>query len=153
MVLSYFISTRGATAMSKATDNLEQAQRTAMRVRPTAGGFPVLAEVLRQAGVRRNLWYLPSAQSVYMTELGSVVSQGEPLATGILDVPGFDEAQLVRALRSDQAGETSLPEFLKASWEAGVVSYDVDFEARTVTYHGAHAESYTETYPAVAVPE
>jgi uncharacterized protein YbcV (DUF1398 family) len=139
--------------MSKATDKLEQAQRTAMRVRPAVGGFPVLAEVLRQAGVRRNRWYLPSAQSVYMTELGPVVTQGEPLASGVLDVPSFNEAGLVRALRSDQAGETSLPEFLQASWEAGVVSYEVDFEARTVTYHGAGPERYTETYPAVTVPE
>jgi uncharacterized protein YbcV (DUF1398 family) len=139
--------------MSQATDNLERAQQTAIQIRPTVGGFPVLAEVLRRAGVRRNRWYLPSTQSIYTTELGPVVTQGEPLVTGIIDVPSFDENGLVRALRSDQAGETSLPEFLKASWEAGVISYDVDFEARTVTYYGAGAASYTETYPAVTVPE
>jgi uncharacterized protein YbcV (DUF1398 family) len=138
--------------MSDATENLEQTQRKAMRVRPEVGGFPVLAEVLRQAGVRRNLWYLPSAQSVYITDLGSVVTQGEPLVTGTLDIPSFDQEALVRALRRDQAGETSLPEFLLASWEAGVVSYDVDFEARTVTYYGSGEESYTETYVAASVP-
>jgi uncharacterized protein YbcV (DUF1398 family) len=55
-------------------------------------------------------------------------------------------------LRRDQASETSLPEFLLASWEAGVVSYDVDFEARTVTYYGAGAESYIESYPEALVP-
>jgi uncharacterized protein YbcV (DUF1398 family) len=124
-----------------------------MQVRPDVGGFPVLAEVLRQAGVRRNVWYLPSAQSVYITELGAVVTQSQPLATGALDVPGFDEERLVRALRRDQAGESSLPEFLLASWEAGVLSYDVDLEARTVTYYGAGGESYTENYDAVTVPE
>ncbi len=139
--------------MSKATENLEQAQRKAMQVRPAVGGFPVLAEVLRQAGVRRNLWYLPSAQSVYVTELGPVVTQGQPLIAGTLDVPSFDEEALVRALRRDQAGETSLPEFLRASWEAGVVSYDVNFEARTVTYYGVGNESYTEAYDAVTVPQ
>jgi uncharacterized protein YbcV (DUF1398 family) len=137
--------------MSKATENLEQAQRKAMEVRPTVGGFPVLAEVLRQAGVQRNLWYLPSAQSVYITDLGTVVTQDEPLTTGMLDVPSFDEEKLVSALRRDQAGETSLSEFLLASWEAGVVSYDVDFGARTVTYHGPTGESYTEAYDAVTV--
>jgi uncharacterized protein YbcV (DUF1398 family) len=142
----------GAIRMSKAADNLKQAQRRAMQVRPKVGGFPVLAEVLRQAGVQRNVWYLPSAQSVYVTELGPVVTLGQPLMTGTLDLPGFNQAALVHALRKDQAGETSLPEFLLASWEAGVVSYDVDLEARTVTYYGAGDDSYTETYDAATVP-
>lgn len=137
--------------MSRATENLEQAQRRAMEVRPNVGGFPVLAEILRQAGVQRNLWYLPSAQSVYITDLGTVVTQDEPLTTGMLDVPSFDEEKLVSALRRDQAGETSLSEFLLASWEAGVVSYEVDFDARTVAYHGPTGESYTEAYTAVTV--
>lgn len=138
--------------MSTATANLEQAQRKAMQVRPAVGGFPVLAEVLRQAGVRRNHWYLPSAQSVYITELGPVVTQDQPLATGTLDVPDFDQDALVRALRRDQAGQSSLPEFLTASWAAGVVNYEVDFEARTVTYRGAGEESYTESYTEAKVP-
>lgn len=137
--------------MSTATENLEQAQRKAMQVRPAVGGFPVLAEVLRQAGVQRNLWYLPSAQSLYITDLGPVVTQGQPLTTGMLDVPSFDQEELVRALRRDQAGDSSFPEFLLASWKAGVISYDVDFEARTVTYYGAGDESYSETYDAVTV--
>lgn len=137
--------------MSQATKNLQQAQRRAMQIRPAVGGFPVLAEVLRQAGVRRNLWYLPSAQSVYITELGPVVTQATPLTTGTVDVPSFDEQALVRALRRDQAGETSLPEFLLATWKAGIVSYEVDFEARTVTYYGAGDESYTEVYDAAMV--
>ncbi|HEX3802522.1 MAG TPA: DUF1398 family protein [Solirubrobacteraceae bacterium] len=138
--------------MSKASENLEQAQRKAMQVRPKVGGFPVLAGVLRQAGVQRNLRYLPSAQSVYLTEFGPVVTLGQPLMTGTLDVPAFDQEALVRALRKDQAGETSLPEFLLASWDAGVVSYDVDLEACTVTYYGVGDEVYTETYDAAAVP-
>jgi uncharacterized protein YbcV (DUF1398 family) len=41
---------------------------------------------------------------------------------------------LVRALREDQAGHTTFPQFLEAAWRAGVVRYDVDFEARTVSY-------------------
>jgi uncharacterized protein YbcV (DUF1398 family) len=39
---------------SKAIENLQAAQKRAMAIRPKVGGFPVLAEVLRQAGVRRN---------------------------------------------------------------------------------------------------
>lgn len=138
--------------MSAATDNVEKAQRKAMEIRPKVGGFPVLAEVLRQAGVRRNLWYLPSAQSVYVTNLGPVVTQGQPLATGTLDAPSFDEDRLVRPLRADQAGESTFPEFLQATSDAGVVSYEVDFNARIVTYYGAGDESYTESYLAVEVP-
>jgi len=54
-------------------------------------------------------------------------------------------------LRRDQAGETAFPEFLQASWKAGVVRYEVDFDARQVTYYGCHGESYVEAYPAAAV--
>jgi uncharacterized protein YbcV (DUF1398 family) len=32
---------------------------------------------------------------------------------------------------------------------AGVVRYECDFEARTVTYYGVNVESYVEAYPAV----
>jgi hypothetical protein len=46
--------------MSKAIENLEAAQRTAMEIRPKVGGFPYLAETLRRAGVTRNVWSLPA---------------------------------------------------------------------------------------------
>jgi len=52
-------------------------------------------------------------------------------------------------LRTDQAGESTFPEFLAASWRAGVIRYDVNFAARTVTYYGCNGEEYTEAYPAV----
>jgi hypothetical protein len=32
------------------------------------------------------------------------------------------------------------------------LSYEVDFNARVVTYYGAGDESYTESYPSVEVP-
>jgi uncharacterized protein YbcV (DUF1398 family) len=51
----------------------------------------------------------------------------------------------------DQAGESTFPEFLEASWRAGVVRYDVDLEARTVAYQGCNGEEYIEAYPAVTV--
>jgi uncharacterized protein YbcV (DUF1398 family) len=137
--------------INKAVENLKEAQKFAMSIRPKVGGFPYLAEVLRLSGVTRNLWQLPSCQSVYLTKDGPVVSQGAPLLTGFADIPKFDREALVRALRTDQAGQSTFPEFLKASWEAGVVSYDVDFEGRKVTYYGALGESYVEDYPAVEV--
>ena len=137
--------------MSKAIENLKSAQERAMLGRPKVAGFPYLAEVLRLAGVTRNRWYLPACQSVYQTELGAVVESGPPLITEISDVPPFDRDALIAALRVDQAGNSTFPEFLMASWKAGVVRYDVDFVARTCTYYGANDEEYTESYPAVSL--
>jgi uncharacterized protein YbcV (DUF1398 family) len=137
--------------MSTAIDNLTEAMKTAQATRPRVGGFPYLAEVLRKAGVTRNVWSLPSGQSLFLTEQGPVVIQGDPLVTGAADVPAFKEEALIRALRVDQAGESTFHEFLEASWRAGVVRYDVDLEARTVAYQGCNGEEYIEAYPAVTV--
>jgi uncharacterized protein YbcV (DUF1398 family) len=137
--------------MSKATENLNQAMERAAAVRPKVGGFPFLAESLRRAGVIRNIWSLPACQSLFLTSFGCVVMQGAPLITGAADVPRFDQDALVKALRVDQAGESTFPEFLAASWRAGVVRYDVDFAARTVAYFGCNGEEYTEAYSSVEI--
>ena len=134
--------------MSKAIETLIDAQKRAMAGRPKIGGFPYLAETLRRAGVKRNLWSLPSCQSVYLTKEGPVVHQGTPLLSGMADVPAFDRDALVRALRTDQAGESTFPEFLMSSWRAGVIRYDVDLDTRKVTYYGCKGEEYAEDYPA-----
>lgn len=138
--------------MSKAIENLVEAQKRAINIRPNVGGFPVLAEVLRLAGVTRNLWSLPSCQSIYLTRLGTVVQQGSSLVPQIAEVPKFAKDALIRALRTDQAGESTFLQFLKSTWEAGVIGYDIDFENRTCTYFGANGESFTENYPAVELP-
>ena len=135
--------------MSHAIDNLQSALQRAFTSRPKVGGFPYLAETLRRAGVTRNLWALPACQSLYLTQQGPVVMQGEPLFTGTSDVPPFDQEALIAALRKDQAGESTFPEFLTAAWRAGVVRYDVDFEKRVVTYSGCAGDEYSELYPAV----
>lgn len=137
--------------MSKAIESLMEAMQRGKKIRPRVGGFPYLAEVLRQAGVTRNVWSLPGCQSLFLTEHGPVMMQGKPLVDGAADVPAFDEAALVRALRTDQAGESTFPEFLDAAWRAGVVGYEVDFATRTVTYRGCNGEEYVEAYPAVSV--
>jgi uncharacterized protein YbcV (DUF1398 family) len=137
--------------MSKAVDNLQDAQQRAMAGRPKVGGFPYLAETLRRAGVTRNLWFLPACQSLYLTKDGPVAAQGTPLVSGTVDVPPFNRDALIAALRTDQAGNSSFQEFLAASWRAGVVRYDVDFAARKVTYYGCNGEEYIEDYPAVDV--
>jgi len=137
--------------MSKAIDNLRQAQERAIAIRPKVGGFPFLAETLRRAGVTRNVWSLPACQSLFLSEDGPVMMQGAPLASGMMDVPPFDREALIAALRTDQAGESTFPEFLASTWRAGVVRYDVDFAARTVAYYGCNGEEYVEEYPAVDI--
>lgn len=131
---------------------LENAMGFAMKVRPKVGGFPYLAEALRTAGVINNIWSLPACQSIYVMREGNVVSQGTPLVTGMADIPKFDRDSLIKALRIDQAGESTFPEFLKSSWEAGVIGYEVTFEKRMVTYYGSNGESYVESYPSVDLP-
>lgn len=135
--------------MSKAVANLEAALKRAMAIRPQTGGFPYLAETLRRAGVNRNVWFLPACQSLFLTDDGPVVMQGTPLVTGTMDVPPFNREGLIAALRTDQAGQSTFPEFLVASWQAGVVRYEVDFTARTVSYYSSSDEEYVEVYPAV----
>lgn len=137
--------------MSDATENLMAAQQRGMAGRPSIGGFPYLAETLRRAGVTRNLWYLPACQSVYLTKLGPVTVLGTPLIEGMADVPPFNREALVAALRTDQSGRSTFPEFLQASWNAGVVKYGVDLIGRTCTYHGVGDEAYVETYPEVEI--
>ncbi len=87
--------------------------------------------------MKRNLWFLPACQSLYLTEHGSV-------ANGTVDVPAFDLGALIVALRTDQAGKIAFPEFLAASWQAGVIRYEVDFAARTVSYYGSDGEEFVE---------
>jgi uncharacterized protein YbcV (DUF1398 family) len=149
--LQGWIKAKGTNLMSQAVDNLMKAMEQAAAIRPKVGGFPYLAESLRRAGVTRNLWSLPACQSLFLTREGPVVMQGTPLVSGAADVPAFDRDALIAALRIDQAGESTFPEFLEASWRAGVVRYDVDFDARTVAYFGCNGEEYIEAYPAVEI--
>lgn len=138
-------------SLSKAIENLQSAMRKATAGRPKVGGFPYLAEILRRAGVKRNIWFLPSCESVYLTADGQIVDQGTPLVSGMVDIPRFDSDALIAALRKDQAGESTFPEFLSASWRAGVLRYEVDFLERTVSHYGCNDEEYIESYPAVQV--
>ncbi len=137
--------------MNDAQQKLQSAMAYAIKNRPKVGGFPFLAECLRKAGVKKNIWSLPSAESIYITKEGSLVKPGVPLVSEMTPVPDFDKEALVKALQKDQAGESTFPEFLLATWNAGVVSYEVDFIERTVSYRGALGEEYVESYPKVEV--
>lgn len=137
--------------MSNAIKNLQAAQQRAMAIRPKVGGFPYLAEVLRQAGVKHNIWQLPACQSVYITDAGPVVSVMPSLIDGYAEIPDFDREAVIKAIRTDQSGESTFMEFLQAAWDAGVVNYDADFEARVVTYRGVNGEEHVEQYAHVEI--
>jgi uncharacterized protein YbcV (DUF1398 family) len=70
---------------------------------------------------------------------------------GSVDVPTFDEDALIAALRANQSGKTTFQEFLAATWQAGVICYDVDLIERCVTYFGCLGEYYLEHYPEAAI--
>ena len=150
LVKKFFIQLR-IKKMSKAIENLLEAQKLAMRIRPKVGGFPVIAETLRLAGVTRNVWTLHSCQSLYLTKHGPVIQPGIPLINQTVEVAPFSQEALIGALCVDQAGESTFLEFLNTTWRAGIINYDVDLENRKVTYFGACGESYSEFYLAVVI--
>lgn len=137
--------------MTSLINKLLDAQERALAICPKVGGFPVLAEVLRQAGIKLNRWVLPSCQSIYKMDGGNLIHQGTQLFSGVQEIPMFNQQALITAIKNDQNGETSFHEFLQAIWNAGVISYEVDFLARTVNYQGINCESYLETYHAVEI--
>lgn len=137
--------------MGTTIEKLRAAQKQAMENRPQVGGFPYVAETLRQAGVKRNTWTLPACQSVYFMENEAVVQLGRAMTEDMTQIPEFDEEALIRAIRSDQAGESTFPEFLHNVWNAGVLWYDVDLEKRNVMYGGAQGKIYRESYPEVMI--
>lgn len=137
--------------VSSAIANLRAAHERAAALRPQAHGFPYLAEVLRQAGVSRYHHSIPAATTLYLTDAGAVVMQADPVILGMADVASWHQAALVSAIRADQGGQSSYPQFTRACWEAGVVHYDVDLLGRTCTYAGAAGERYVETYEHVEV--
>ena len=138
--------------MTSIIDTITAAAARGAALRPRVGGFPYLAESLRQAGVTAYFFDVPSTSIVYATETGDVLQPGELLHSAKTLVPPFDEAALVAALRTDQAGLSTFPEFVEASFRAGVVRYEVDTAARTCTYYGVHGERYVEQYPEVELP-
>ena len=130
---------------------VQKAMKKAEQIRPKVGGFPYLAECLREAGVLKNVWTLPAAQSTFWTTDGVVSVTNAPIVTGFHEMADFNQEALIKALRADQAGKTSFPEFLSASFEAGVISYEVDFAKRKVIYRGTKGEEYIEAYPQVEI--
>ena len=86
------------------------------RVRPKVGGFPYLAEALRAAGFDTVRCAVPTHTMIYSGPAGAAVQQRPAIVQQPLErVPDWDEAALVTAIRTDQAGNSTFPEFLDAS--------------------------------------
>ncbi|SDJ39506.1 Uncharacterized conserved protein YbcV, DUF1398 family [Frankineae bacterium MT45] len=134
------------------TQTIEAAQRRGTQVRPEVGGFPYLAEVLRQAGVNRFQFTVASMTALFITSNGSVVQPGPAILSELTEVPPYSEAALIAAIRTDQAGQSTFDEFVRSTWQAGVIWYEVDLLLRTCTYFAPTGEHYVESYPAVEVP-
>jgi uncharacterized protein YbcV (DUF1398 family) len=130
---------------------VHEARTRGMRARPTIGGFPYLAESLRDAGISAVHCDVASMSTIYRSARGAVVDQQEPLTRGLDTVASFDRDAVVTAIRRDQNGESTYAEFMVGIWKAGVVSYDIDLHARTCAYQGVDplVDLYVEEYALV----
>ncbi len=135
--------------MDTLIDTIAAASARGMAIRPKVGGFPYLAEALRQAGVRKYYFDVPSMTVIYATADGDVLQPGALPRSEKSVIPPYNEAALIEAIRIDQRGESTFPEFVESSLQAGVIRYEVDTAARTCTYLGAHGERYVEGYAVV----
>lgn len=138
--------------MNDVITHIQEAFARGQAARPKVGGFPYLAEALRQGGVRTYLFDVPSSSVLFVTDDATVLAPGTPLRDSWCVLAPFDEPAVVAAIRADQRGETTFPEFVEASLRAGVVRYEVDFAARTCTYMSARGDRYVERYPNVELP-
>ncbi len=138
--------------MDSIIDIITAAYERGMAVRPKVGGFPFLAEALRQAGVVQYDFDVPSMTVVYATARGDVLQPGRLLRAAKTIIPPYDEAALVEVIQTDQRGESTFVQFVEASLGAGVIRYEVDTIARTCSSFGVRGERYVEEYPAVELP-
>jgi uncharacterized protein YbcV (DUF1398 family) len=134
-----------------ATDRVRDALHHAASIRPPVGGFPYFAEALRVAGLVSIDTALATGSSVYHLSDEAVTDTFAAFGGGLAPVPTWDEAAVIAAIRVDQAGHTTFPEFLAAAWRGGVIHFRVDLIARTCTYYGAAENVYVERYPSVDI--
>lgn len=130
--------------------NLFTAMNISEKYRNNFRGFPYFADVLRQAGVTRCLWQLPACEVFYFTKHGNIVMQATALFSKLTTVlPVFSQDDLLKAINSNRSDEVNFHKFLKLIWKAGVVSFEFNFEARTISYFGINGETHLEYYELV----
>ena len=109
--------------------------------------YPVLARTLRESGIRTYRVDVATHTAVYQGSGESFTVQGTAVAGPGEPPAAFDAPGLVAALRANQRREIDYDGFLERIWRSGVTSYDVDLEARTVTYRGPGGEAHVERIP------
>jgi uncharacterized protein YbcV (DUF1398 family) len=77
--------------------------------------------------------------------------QRTPVASVTVDVLPFIRMLLFVLNELIKLVKVFFPTLLDSTWRAGVVSYEVDFDKRKVTYWGCEGEFYTKDYPVVSV--
>jgi uncharacterized protein YbcV (DUF1398 family) len=127
------------------------AQARGFAARPKIEGFPYLAEAMREAGVLRLEFIVPTGTSLFTTTAGCAVIPATPVVTEPSDLPAWDEPALLAAIEADKHGG-EFPAFVAACWQAGVIRWIIDTSARTCTYHGADGDEYAEHYRVVTLP-
>lgn len=109
--------------------------------------YPVLARRLREAGFHRYEVDVASHTAIYEGTGEPLTIQGPEISRAAA-VP-FDQEGLRKAILANQRKEIDYDQFLERIWRSGVTRYDVDLEARTITYRGQDGEAYEERIPDV----
>ena len=102
--------------MTTIIETIDAAAAHGAAVRPKIAGFPFIAEALRAAGVTKYLFDVPSATVIYVTDDGVVIRPGQLIRTEKTVIPPFDSGKVVAAIRTDQRGESTFPEFVEESF-------------------------------------
>ena len=111
--------------------------------------YPVLASRLREAGFRRYEVDVRTHTAIYQGTGEPLTVKGPEIAGAGAAVPLHQEG-LREAILANQRKEIDYDGFLERIWQSGVTRYDVDLEARTVTYRGDGGEAYEERIPEVS---
>jgi uncharacterized protein YbcV (DUF1398 family) len=111
--------------------------------------YPVLAKTLRESGIRTYHVDVATHTAVYQGDGETFTVKGEGVARAGENTPSFDQPGIVAALLASQLREIDYDGFLQRIWRSGVTSYDVDLEARRITYNGQNGEAHMERIPEV----
>lgn len=105
--------------------------------------YAAAIQVLSEAGIHRYHTDVRCHTNVYRSQDATYTVPGDAIAPDGAVPERFDPL----AIRAAPSGEVDYTAFLRGLWAAGVVTYEVDLAARTLTYHGANGETEVEMLP------
>jgi uncharacterized protein YbcV (DUF1398 family) len=113
----------------------------------TAKNYPDLATKLLAAGVLSYTVDTSSGLIIYRVD-GGLIHLGGHASEPLSIARNFDEALTIKAIRDNQQGKTTYPEFMQGIADAGVRFYEASLktEKPNVTYIGIGG-SYEEDIP------